>query len=206
MLALVGIVLAPHVVPGSLVNLQNQLDYRYAGANLSLPRATVTNAGGLLGTVISRSFDLLVSRSRGRPGTPRRRPPSRARSCGTCFWRRRSGWRSMGCSLAGIAARDCVRGQKRRIYSRFCPCIGAGAGKEGLAGVRGWTDSALAPAVILFLCETVGFALTLVDTGEGFRHRVNLVLLLSVPLGVMLSRWWETRRATVRTLDLAAAA
>ncbi len=169
-LALVGIVLAPHMVPGSLVNLQNQLSYRYAGANLSLPRATVTNAGGLLGTAISRSFDLLLKPFPWQTGDT----AQKAAVAGTLVWY----------VLLIVTLWLAVR-------------------------TRSWMralDSALAPAVILFLCETVGFALTLVDTGEGFRHRVNLVLLLSVPLGVMLSRWWETRRTGVRTLDLAAAA
>ncbi len=54
-------------------------------------------------------------------------------------------------------------------------------------------DDRLVPVLILSACETVGFALTLVDAGEGFRHRVNLVLLLAVPLGVMLARRWSAR-------------
>jgi hypothetical protein len=54
-------------------------------------------------------------------------------------------------------------------------------------------DGRLVPALILIVCETVGFALTLVDAGEGFRHRVNLLLILAVPLGVMLDRWWVAR-------------
>lgn len=59
-------------------------------------------------------------------------------------------------------------------------------------------DGRLVPALILIACETVGFALTLIDAGEGFRHRVNLVLLLAVPLGVMLDRWWTARPAHAR--------
>jgi hypothetical protein len=59
--------------------------------------------------------------------------------------------------------------------------------------LRQGLDGRLVPALILILCETVGFALTLVDAGEGFRHRVNLVLILAVPLGVLLDRWWTAR-------------
>jgi hypothetical protein len=61
--------------------------------------------------------------------------------------------------------------------------------------LRQGLDRRLVPALILILCETVGFALTLVDAGEGFRHRVNLVLILAVPLGVLLARWWAARGA-----------
>ncbi len=205
-LALVGIVLAPHVVPGSLVNLQNQLDYRYAGANLSLPRATVTDAGGLLRTVISRSFDLLVKPFPWQTGDT----AQKAAVAGTLVWYALlivTFWLAVGGLLAGRnrGQQSCLRAETTDIPS-FLPSSGSGAGKQGPAMVRSRVDSALAPVAILFLCETVGFALTLVDTGEGFRHRVNLVLLLSMPLGVMLSGWWETRRATDRTLDLAAAA
>ena len=60
--------------------------------------------------------------------------------------------------------------------------------------LRQGLDDRLLPVLILIACETVGFALTLVDAGEGFRHRVNLVLLLAVPLGVLLDRWWTARR------------
>lgn len=59
-------------------------------------------------------------------------------------------------------------------------------------------DERLLPALILIVCETIGFALTLVDAGEGFRHRVNLVLILAVPLGVMLDRWWTNRTTRPR--------
>jgi hypothetical protein len=61
-----------------------------------------------------------------------------------------------------------------------------------LAVLRG-LDGRLLPALILVACETVGFSLPLVDAGEGFRHRVNLVLILVVPLGVMLDSWWTAR-------------
>jgi len=66
--------------------------------------------------------------------------------------------------------------------------------------IRQGLDERLVPALILIACETVGFALTLVDAGEGFRHRVNLVLLLAVPLGVMLDRWWTARNEPRRRL------
>ncbi len=59
--------------------------------------------------------------------------------------------------------------------------------------IRQGLDQRLVPVLILIVCETIGFALTLVDAGEGFRHRVNLILLLAVPLGVMLDRWWTAR-------------
>jgi hypothetical protein len=62
--------------------------------------------------------------------------------------------------------------------------------------LRQGLDGRLAPALILIACETIGFALTLVDAGEGFRHRVNLVLILALPLGVLLDRWWAARRRT----------
>ena len=57
---LAGILAAPHVVPGSLANLQHQLDFPYPGANLPLPHTTVTNSAGLLKTVVLRSIDLVV--------------------------------------------------------------------------------------------------------------------------------------------------
>ena len=59
--------------------------------------------------------------------------------------------------------------------------------------LRQGVDPRLLPALILAACVTIGFALTLIDAGEGFRHRVNLVLLLAVPLGVMLDRWLTAR-------------
>jgi hypothetical protein len=59
--------------------------------------------------------------------------------------------------------------------------------------IRQGLDQRLVPVLILIVCETIGFALTLVDAGEGFRHRVNVILLLAVPLGVMLDRWWTAR-------------
>ena len=61
-------------------------------------------------------------------------------------------------------------------------------------------DGRLVPALILIVCATIGFALTLVDAGEGFRHRVNLVLILAVPLGVLLDRWWTARAQRLREL------
>jgi hypothetical protein len=64
--------------------------------------------------------------------------------------------------------------------------------------MRQGLDARLVPALILIVCETVGFALTLVDAGEGFRHRVNLLLILAVPLGVMLDRWWVARGEPVQ--------
>jgi hypothetical protein len=89
------------------------------------------------------------------------------------------------------------------IFKPFPWQVGSAAQKAAVVGTLIWyvllavaavltfrqgLDERLVPVLILFVCETIGFALTLVDTGEGFRHRVNLVLLLSVPLGVMLSR------------------
>jgi hypothetical protein len=86
--------------------------------------------------------------------------------------------------------------------------LGSAAQKAAVAGTLIWyllvlvallltlrqgPDSRLVPALILIACETVGFALTLVDAGEGFRHRVNLMLILALPLGVMLDRWWAGR-------------
>lgn len=59
-------------------------------------------------------------------------------------------------------------------------------------------DARLLPALVLIICATIGFALTLVDAGEGFRHRVNLELILAVPLGVMLDRWLTARRGRTR--------
>ncbi len=55
-----GILAAPHVVPGSLANLQHQLNFPYPGANLPLPHTTVTTSGGLLKTAVLRSIDLLI--------------------------------------------------------------------------------------------------------------------------------------------------
>lgn len=90
--------------------------------------------------------------------------------------------------------------------------VGSAAQKVAVAGTLIWymlvlvtllltllrgLDARLVPALILIACETVGFALTLVDAGEGFRHRVNLLLILAVPLGVMLDRWWMSRSPVV---------
>ncbi len=158
--ALIGIALAPHVVPASLTNLQHQLNYHYIGANLALPHANVTTANGLLRTIVSRSFDLLFKPLPWQIGSA----AQKAAVIGTLVWY----------VLLAVAAVLTLR--------------------QGL-------DERLAPVLILFVCETIGFALTLVDTGEGFRHRVNLVLLLSVPLGVMLDRWRSgsaTRRSIAR--------
>jgi hypothetical protein len=66
--------------------------------------------------------------------------------------------------------------------------------------IRQGLDGRLVPALILIVCATIGFALTLVDAGEGFRHRVNLVLILAVPLGVLLDRWWTARAQRPRGL------
>jgi hypothetical protein len=66
--------------------------------------------------------------------------------------------------------------------------------------IRQGLDQRLVPVLILIVCETIGFALTLVDAGEGFRHRINLILLLTVPLGVMLDRWWAARADPRRSM------
>jgi hypothetical protein len=66
--------------------------------------------------------------------------------------------------------------------------------------IRQGLDGRLVPTLILIVCATIGFALTLVDAGEGFRHRVNLVLILAVPLGVLLDRWWAARAQRLRGL------
>ena len=145
---LAGIAAAPHVVPGSLANLQHQLDLPYPGANLPLPHATVTNAGGLLRTVVSRSVDLLV------------RPYP---------WQTHS-------AAQKVAVAGTLIWYGMMIVALLLTVL------EGL-------DGRLLPALILIACETLGFALTLVDAGEGFRHRINLVLLLAVPLGVLIGRW-----------------
>ena len=147
MLALIGIALAPHLLPASLAHLQAQLDHHYTGANLALPHANVTSSIGLLKTIISRSFDLMFKPLPWQVGSE----AQKAAVAGTLIWY----------LLLAVAAVLTFR--------------------QGL-------DERLVPVLILFICETIGFALTLVDTGEGFRHRVNLVLLLSVPLGVTLSR------------------
>jgi len=145
--ALAGIFAAPHVVPGTLANLQYQLDYRYPGADLPLPPAAVTNAGGLLSTAFSRSVDLLV-----RPFPWQTADAAqKAAVAGTIVW-----------------------------YALLLAAL--------WLIVRRGLDGRLVPALALLACETVGFGLTLVDSGEGFRHRVNLVLLVALVLGVMLAR------------------
>lgn len=159
LLALAGIFAAPHVVPGSLANLQHQLNVPYPGANLSLPHATVTNAGGLLKTVILHSLDLVV--------------------------------RPFPWQTASAAQKVAVAGTL--IWYAFVLVT-------LLLTIRQGLDERLVPVLILIACEAVGFALTLVDAGEGFRHRVNLVLLLSVPLGVVLDRWWSGRGQPRRRL------
>ena len=147
-----GILAAPHVVPGSLANLQRQLNFPYQGANLPLPHTTVTTSAGLLKTVVLRSIDLLI-----RPFPWQTSSAAQmAAVAGTLIWY----------VLVLITLWLTIR--------------------QGL-------DQSLVPVLILIVCETIGFALTLVDAGEGFRHRVNLILLLAVPLGVMLDRWWTAR-------------
>jgi len=147
-----GILAAPHVVPGSLANLQHQLNLPYPGANLPLPHTTVTNSGGLLKTAVLRSIDLLLRPFPWQIGSA----AQKAAVVGTLVW-----------------------------YLMVIVVL--------VLAVRQGLDGRLAPVLILVACETVGFALTLVDAGEGFRHRVNLVLLLAMPLGVLLDRWWRAR-------------
>jgi hypothetical protein len=152
LVGLAGILAAPHIVPGSLANLQHQLNLPYPGANLPLPHTTVTNSGGLLKTAVLRSIDLLIRPFPWQTGSA----AQKAAVVGTLVWY----------LLVLVALVLTVR--------------------QGL-------DGRLVPVLVLVACETLGFALTLVDAGEGFRHRVNLVLLLAVPLGVLLDRWWSTR-------------
>jgi hypothetical protein len=155
LIGLAGIAAAPSVVPGSLANLQHQLDFRYPGANLPLPHASVTNAGGLLRTIVSRSVDLLI-----RPYPWQTHSAAqKVAVAGTLIW-----------------------------YVLMIVTL--------LLMLRQGIDGRLVPALILIACETVGFALTLVDAGEGFRHRINLVLILAVPLGVMIERWSIGRART----------
>ncbi len=150
--AVAGIFAAPHVVPGSLANLQHQLNAPYPGANLPLPHATVTNGTALLKTVVLRSFDLIL------------RPYP---------------WQT-----ASAAQQVAVAGTL--IWYALVLATAWLTFRQGL-------DGRLVPALILIACETIGFALTLVDAGEGFRHRVNLVLILALPLGVLIDRWWSSR-------------
>jgi hypothetical protein len=151
---LAGVVAAPHVVPGSLANLQHQLNLPYPGANLPLPHANVSNAGGLLRTVVSRSIDLVV--------------------------------RPFPWQIGSSAQKAAVAGTL--VWYVFVLVTLALTVRQGF-------DGRLVPVLILMICEVIGFALTLVDAGEGFRHRVNLVLLLAVPLGVLIDRWLSGRRA-----------
>src|SRR5487761_1371737 len=44
----------------AIASLQHQLDVPYPGANLPLPHATVTNASGLLKTIVLHSIDLIL--------------------------------------------------------------------------------------------------------------------------------------------------
>ena len=157
--ALVGILAAPHVVPGSLANLQHQLNLPYAGANLPLPHATVTDSGGLLKTVVLRSIDLVVRPFPWQTASA----AQQAAVAGTLLW-----------------------------YLLVIVIV--------WLALRQRLDGRLIPAFVLVACEVIGFALTLVDAGEGFRHRVNLVIILAVPLGVLLDRWWTARRQPDRRL------
>jgi Dolichyl-phosphate-mannose-protein mannosyltransferase len=152
-LALIGILAAPHVVPDGLANLQHQLDFHYAGANLPLPHTTVTDSAGLLKTIVARSLDLVT--------------------------------RPFPWQVASAAQKAAVAGTL--IWYLLVVVTFVLTVRQGL-------DGRLVPALILSVCETFGFAMTLVDAGEGFRHRVNLVLLIAVPLGVMLDRWLAGRR------------
>jgi hypothetical protein len=152
LVALAGIIAAPHVVPSSLANLQHQLNIDYVGANLPLPHATVTSSGGLLKTVVARSVDLVL--------------------------------RPFPWQLASAAQKVAVAGTLV-WYVLIALALSL--------TIRQRLDPRLIPVVILAVCETIGFALTLVDTGEGFRHRINLILMLSVPLGVLIDGWLSAR-------------
>lgn len=151
--ALAGILAAPHVVPGSLANLQHQLNLPYPGANLPLPHATVINSSGLVKTIVSRSIDLIVRPFPWQTGSA----AQKAAVAGTLVW-----------------------------YALVLVTL--------VLTLRQGLDGRLVPVLILVICEVIGFALTLVDAGEGFRHRVNLVLLLAIPLGVLIDRWLSGRR------------
>lgn len=152
-LTLIGVLVAPHAVPGGLANLQHQLNLRYPGANLPLPHTTVTDSGGLFKTIVTRSVDLLA--------------------------------RPFPWQLADSAQKAAVAGTLVWYLLVLVTLV---------LTLRLGLDGRLVPALIMSVCETIGFAMTLVDAGEGFRHRVNLVLLISVPLGVMLDRWLAARR------------
>jgi hypothetical protein len=152
---------APHVVPGAVARLQNQLNLPYPGANLPLPHATVTSGGGLLKTVVLHSVDLILRPYPWQLGSA----AQKAAVAGTLIW-----------------------------YLLILVTLWLTL-RQGL-------DERLLPALILIACETVGFSLTLVDAGEGFRHRVNLLLILAVPLGVMLDRWWTARGARTQRAEL----
>ena len=154
LVALAGILAAPHVVPGAIASLQHQLDVPYPGANLALPHAKVTTGPQLLKTVILHSVDLVLRPYPWQTASA----AQKAAVAGTLIWY----------VLVLITAWLMLR---QRL------------------------DGRLVPALILIICATIGFALTLVDAGEGFRHRVNLIVILAVPLGVMVDRWWA-RRAT----------
>jgi hypothetical protein len=58
----------------------------------------------------------------------------------------------------------------------------------------------LAPVFLLAVCELIGFSLTLLNAGEGFRHRTNLILLVSVCIGVIGDRWLSIRRTPTAVL------
>jgi hypothetical protein len=157
--ALAGILAAPHVAPGVLANLQHQLDVPYAGANLPLPHATVTDSGGLLKTVFVRTVDLVL--------------------------------RPFPWQTANAAQRVAVAGTLIWYLLVLVTLW---------LTIRQRLDARLVPAIVLIACEAIGFALTLVDAGEGFRHRVNLMIILAVPLGVLLDRWWSARAEPERRL------
>lgn len=159
LVGLAGIFAAPHVVPGTISSLQHQLDVPYPGANLPLPHATVTNATGLLKTVVLHSVDLILRPYPWQTGSA----AQKAAVAGTLIW-----------------------------YALLLVTI--------WLTIRQGLDGRSVPALILIACATIGFALTLVDAGEGFRHRVNLVLILAVPLGVLLDRWWTMRGSRIHRL------
>jgi hypothetical protein len=164
LVALAGVIAAPHVVPSSLANLQHQLNLNYSGANLPLPHATVTSASGLLKTIVARSVDLALRPFPWQLGSA----AQKVAVLGTLVWY----------VLVAVAL---------------------------ILMIRRGLDQRLVPVAILAICETIGFSLTLVDTGEGFRHRINLIMMLAVALGVLVDRWLSARGQATRETDDSAA-
>jgi hypothetical protein len=57
------------------------------------------------------------------------------------------------------------------------------------------------PILFLVIAVTMGFSLTLVNAGEGFRHRINLILPLTAAAGYLLAAALDARQTKSLSSD-----